>query len=286
MGEIVWLVSYPKSGNTWTRAFLTRYLGERPDEFDINRLDGSPIASARAIFDLAVGVESSCLTAAEIEELRGQAFVHFAREESSLSFLKAHEKWSRAASGAEIFPREITRSVIYLVRNPLDVAVSASHHFSFSLDRSVALLSSPTRTLSRRRFGIVDQLPQHLGTWSEHVQSWLDESGLPCHVMRYEDMLADPGKAFSGLLTHLGLDLDRSRLRQSVEEVAFDRLTRQEEERGFRERPLRSTAPFFRSGRAGVWKDALNSRQVEDIVCTHRRVMLRFGYLSTSGRPI
>ena len=148
MGEIVWLASYPKSGNTWTRAFLTHYLVERPDEFDINHLEGGPISSARILFDLNVGVESSCLTAAEIDELRAEAFTQFARESAGTCFIKTHEKWARSASGTEIFPREVTRSVVYLIRNPLDVAISASHHFSVSLQRSVHLLSRSTRSLS------------------------------------------------------------------------------------------------------------------------------------------
>ena len=44
---IVWLASYPKSGNTWTRAFLTAYLGDEDQAVDINDLEGGPIASSR-----------------------------------------------------------------------------------------------------------------------------------------------------------------------------------------------------------------------------------------------
>ena len=67
---IIWLASYPKSGNTWMRTFLTNYWRDAAEPVDINSLEGGPIASARRVFDDAVGVEASDLTPAEIERLR------------------------------------------------------------------------------------------------------------------------------------------------------------------------------------------------------------------------
>jgi aryl sulfotransferase len=66
---IIWLASYPKSGNTWLRVFLTNYLRDGDQPADLNDLDGGPIASARLAFEEAVGVEASDLTQAEIERL-------------------------------------------------------------------------------------------------------------------------------------------------------------------------------------------------------------------------
>ncbi len=73
--RIVWLASYPKSGNTWMRAFLSNYLADGDKPVDINSLDtGGPIASARTIFDEAVGVEASDLTQDEIERYRPRVY--------------------------------------------------------------------------------------------------------------------------------------------------------------------------------------------------------------------
>ena len=70
MADIIWLASYPKSGNTWMRIFLTNYLRGDTEESDLDDLEGGPIASSRPLFDLAVGIEASCLLPTEIENLR------------------------------------------------------------------------------------------------------------------------------------------------------------------------------------------------------------------------
>ena len=70
MGKIIWLASYPKSGNTWMRILLTNYLRNANMPANINNLDGGPIASARQVFDDNVGIEASDLTQDEIERYR------------------------------------------------------------------------------------------------------------------------------------------------------------------------------------------------------------------------
>ncbi|NOZ51459.1 MAG: sulfotransferase domain-containing protein, partial [Chloroflexi bacterium] len=80
MNGIIWLASYPKSGNTWMRVFLTNYLRDSDEPAEINNLDGGPIASARDIFDRVIGVESSDLTAEEIDRFRPAVYEQVAAE--------------------------------------------------------------------------------------------------------------------------------------------------------------------------------------------------------------
>ena len=70
MNGIIWLASYPKSGNTWFRVFLTNLRGEEDGPAQINKLGSTPIASARGIFDDEAGIEASDLTPDEIDRLR------------------------------------------------------------------------------------------------------------------------------------------------------------------------------------------------------------------------
>lgn len=286
MTEIVWLASYPKSGNTWTRVFLTNYLRDDADESDINDLEGGPIASSRQIFDLAVGIEASCLLPEEVENLRPAAYRVLARDNNRLLFIKTHDAWTHTPGGEPLFPADVTRGVIYIVRNPLDVAVSAAHHFGQSLAESLATLSDDAHILSRPTHGLADQLPQQVGSWSGHAQSWLDESGLPVYLMRYEDMLADPHRAFGSLVRFAGLDYNAQRVGEAVAASSFETLQQQEEATGFRERGMRASAPFFRSGRAGGWREVLSQSQVDALLAVHGPMMTRFGYLDASGQPV
>src|SRR3954466_15905406 len=109
MSDLIWLASYPKSGNTWTRAFLSHYLGDEADEFDINHLATGPISSNRAIFDQTIGIEASSLLPEEIDSLRAAAFRHLAGERKKTLFMKTHEAWRTTSTGEQIFPTDVTR---------------------------------------------------------------------------------------------------------------------------------------------------------------------------------
>jgi len=282
MADILWLASYPKSGNTWTRAFLTAYLGDEDQAVDINDLEGGPIASSRWIFDQAVGIEASCLLPEEVENLRPAVYRILARDHRRTLFVKTHDAWTLTPASEPLFPADVTRGAVYIVRNPLDVAVSAAHHFGVTLDAAVAMLGDETHVLSRPAQGIGDQLPQRLRSWSGHVRSWLDESGLPVYLLRYEEMLADPVAAFGDLVRFAGLDYNPARVLAAVAACSFDSLQRQEDAAGFRERSAQATAPFFRSGRAGGWRAALTPAQVDALLAAHAATMARCGYLDAA----
>lgn len=286
MGKIVWLASYPKSGNTWTRAFLTNYLAEDDaggSEFDINRLDGGPISSNRPLFDQSVGVEASCLLREEIDNLRAASFRVLANEQAKTHFIKTHEAWRRTANGEALFPADVSRGVVYIVRNPLDVVISSAHHFVSTYEEVVGYLNNENHTLSRYGSALKDQLEQTLHSWSGHVRSWLDEAPLSHYLMRYEDMLVDPVGSFGKMVQFAGLAYDQAKVGAAVEACSFEVLRRQESSKGFRERPLGASAPFFREGRAGGWRNHLSHSLIDRIVETHADTMQRLGYLDAQG---
>jgi aryl sulfotransferase len=276
--KIVWLASYPKSGNTWMRTLLTNYLRDADAPADINHLDGGPIASARVWFDEWVGVEASALDDATIARLRPAVYRCLLREAQQTLFMKAHDAWRSTDSGESLFPSDVTAGVVYLLRNPLDVAVSAAHHYGISLQESVERLCDPEFALGRSLGSTSDQLRQQLGAWSGHVRSWVDESGLPIVVIRYEDLRADTENLFAEIVRFCGLPYNPDRVRKAVAFSDFRELQRQEREAGFRERPALASAPFFRQGAAGAGRQTLTQAQVQLILETHGETMQRFGY--------
>lgn len=284
---LVWLASYPKSGNTWTRAFLSHYLGpEEAGPADINALNGAPIASDRTLFDEVVGVEAACLLPQEVLTLRPRVYHFLARQAARTGkplFVKAHDAWQRLPDGGHLFPAGATRAVIYIVRTPLDVAVSWAHHSGLSLEQAVDRLCDEAYAFSDKADDLIRQLPQFLGSWSRHVCSWLDDSGLPVHVMRYEDMLADPAAAFGAMVRFAGLPYDEQRLAAAVDAARFEALQQQESARGFRERRQAATASFFRQGRAGGWREVLPAALAARLLEAHGPTMHRLGYLDEHG---
>ncbi len=175
MGNILWLASYPKSGNTWMRILLTNYLRDADEPADINQLDTGPIASARHAFDENVGVEASDLTAEEIERYRPFVYEHMSESSDQTLYLKVHDAFTCTEEGYPLISKRATKGVLYLIRNPLDVAVSSAHHAKKSLDEMASAMGNARHGFVDKEDRLHCQLRQRILTWSGHVLSWVDE---------------------------------------------------------------------------------------------------------------
>ena len=286
---IVWLASYPRSGNTWLRIFLARLLSGGGDPIDINelrgKLSGTAIASDRATFDAIAGIDSSELTPDEIDRLRPRVYEAIAAANEGISYIKVHDAYLFTPAGEPLMPVSATRAAIYIVRNPLDVAVSFTFfggHQDF--DRTIAQMANRDHILAFKPGKLSEQLRQRLSTWSGHVTSWIDAAGIKCHLMRYEDMVHNPLETFTAMARFLGLPHDAEAIRTAIESARFDNLREAEEQHGFVEKPAKAQR-FFRAGRVGGWRDHLSAAQAAKIVADHRTVMERLGYLNPDGSP-
>jgi len=276
--NIVWLASYPKSGNTWFRIFLSNLLSNSKEPASINHLHLLPIVSSRSIFDRYLGTHTSDLTYDEIDSLRPRVYRLISKESKNDIFLKTHDAWGLNADGNPIFPEEVTKGAVYLIRNPLDIAVSFAFHNNADIDKTISEMNNTKYGLCLNNSKLMNQIPQHLLSWSEHVISWVHRSNLPVYVLRYEDMIGEPEKTFSRVLGFLQIAYTDKKLSLALQNSAFDKLSEQEEKNGFRERPIHSKK-FFRSGQINYWKIYLSTTQVKQIIKLHRTVMEEFGYL-------
>jgi aryl sulfotransferase len=277
--RLYWIASYPKSGNTWMRAALTS-LRRGGGAIDINRLDGEQIASSRAQFDRHAGVEASDLTDAEIQRARPAVFRSLARSQLEPLLCKAHEAYVQVG-GEPLFPSDATLGAVYIVRDPRDVAVSLAHHRQWPLARAVDFLCQPDVDFSASRGRLNRQLRQPLGSWSQHVSSWVSQEGaagaFSVRVVRYEAMHEDLQSILARLASTLGWRVDDAQLASAVVSSRFERLQGQEAVGGFSERPAAMPA-FFRKGRIGGWREVLSSAQVAQIRGCHAEWMASFGY--------
>jgi hypothetical protein len=284
MRGIIWLASYPKSGNTWFRIFLENLLGDQRRLLEINELDGTAIASARGIFDDNVGIEASDLDFDEIERLRPDVYLKLAELSEEALYMKVHDAYTSVEEERFLFPVESTAGVIYLIRNPLDVAVSFAYHLGIDYDRAIMNMADEGYTFCGTEERLYSQLRQRLLSWSSHVLSWT-QSGIRTHIIRYEDMKLEPYKTFEGAVRFLGLKYEKERINRAIVSSAFKRLQQQEKESGFKEKSPNAEL-FFRNGESGSWRGELTGEQAERIIKAHREVMIRFGYLDNKGDVI
>lgn len=271
MGDITWLASYPKSGNTWVRIFLCNLIRNSSSPADINDVDEVGIAASRALFDAYAGVEASDLTASEVEDLRPLVYEQIAEQSNTTAFLKIHD-----AFAATLATPAHHRSAIYIVRNPLDVAVSFSHHSALPVDAILDRMSDESFVLEDRDDRPLPQLPQRLGSWSSHANAWADAS-MRLLVIRYEDLIDHPIDTFGSIARFSGIPHTKETLERAVQFSEFGQLQKQEAISGFRT-GSNSAKRFFRRGQAGGWRDDLTDAQIRRVVEEHGATMKRFGY--------
>ena len=281
-GNLIWLASYFKSGNTWVRALLTRYCLAPGEGGLLGAVPWISSITARSPLDFLLGVPTECFLVSELLELRSLYHEELSRiyQEGHLKYFKTHDAFVRTPSGRALFSRTASQQAVYLLRNPLDVAVSFACHEGVSLDAIIETMNAP-----RPSETLPLSLAVNLASWSDHVTGWCDQDEVPVLVLRYEDILADPRQAFARVLESLGLPIDPQRLDETVQACSFSRLKAEEAIHGFKERPA-TMASFFREGRSGQWRQALSSAQVDALLARHAPVMRRFGYLDKDDRPV
>ncbi len=276
MGNIVWLASYPKSGNTWLRAFIYNLVENPARPGKISALPGwfeeeskprwyEPYAAGRALQDL---------TFDEAMALRPQ--VHQDIADSRLRgtiFTKTHNMFGQH-NGVALHNINVMAGAIYVVRNPLDVVISVADHFGLSLDEAIDFMGNEETGTPTNE----ENVAGYMGSWSTHVASWTAQPHPAIVVVRYEDLQDKPAKAFGSVAKLLGMDGDRQRVRKAIQFASFRELRKQELAEGFAERSPNSRH-FFRKGTKNQWAQALSDDQIARLVERHRPQMERFNYV-------
>jgi hypothetical protein len=286
MGKLIWLASYPKSGNTWLRAFIHNLFinPERPVPLDdLVRfchqdsdaqwfqaiLDGR--TDKVAPYQRAAERTTAELSKEEVAKLRPLSHALMTRTHPDSVFVKTHNALL-VDRGTPTITMEHTTGAIYIVRNPLDVAVSLADHLGVPIDEAIVRLASNMETPNTKA-----AVYERRGNWSLHVDSWTRVRHPGLHVVRYEDLKSDPETAFGAICSFLGLAPPPERLRKAIAFSSFEQLSRQEAAEGFRERTA-AQERFFRKGEVGGWREVLTPAQAARLVARHGAQMAKFDY--------
>ena len=295
MSKFSWLASYPKSGNTWFRIVSANlFLGEG-QVADINDLKDAPIASARAPFDEMLLVDSALLSPRETDRLRPLVYRAFAQakiaehEDAAVPsgpfqtqarshwLVKVHDAWVYTDQGEALLGgSKAAENAIYITRDPRDVALSLAHHRDLSVDMAIEYMADEKKCSAMSEKGPSNQLRQHILSWSLHAKSWLDQTEIPVHHIRYEDMESDPVATICAAHAFAGNNFTLEEVSRAVDLASFDRLKAQEAQNSFREAP--AGRAFFRRGKSGGWRDELKADQIKRIEADHGTMMEQLGY--------
>jgi hypothetical protein len=219
MSQISWIASYPRSGNTWMRFMLTSYL-----------MDAAP-ASGRAI-DNHVPDFHRLLRSGRLQQLLSDRTL-LEPDNPRPVLVKTHYLPSTRSMQR---CRSVAGKVVYLVRNPRDVLLSAAR---FTGVTPSAESHSWAEDFLAKRGG--SMWPDLTGTWPQNVREWTSPETVRRHFpgirllpLRYEDVRAEPVAKLQEVLTFLnpGAVIDPDRVRRAVENSSMERMRALEETQG------------------------------------------------------
>jgi hypothetical protein len=228
---IVWLASYPKSGNTWLRFLLHHYLyGEVTASADVER----------RIPDLhATGPDK--LPAPDPGVIGGTLLC-----KTHLALTPRHPHLERTAG------------FIYVLRHPRDVMMSDLNYVRMTAPDADEVTDELYVTEFIKHMGSPAWRRVGVGTWPEHVGGWLSAASRFPHVlMRYEVMKADPGAHLARALALLGETPDAGRVAAAVEASSFERMRDLEA----KERAAGTESPVFSISERSLTRDRVFMRK-------------------------
>ena len=277
-GGIIWLASYPKSGNTWLRIFLENLFRNTQSPADINDLSVVKFSdNSFSLYETVSGKSLRNENDSNIHKLRNQVQKYMGSHSETV-FAKTHNAVMNFENSPLIWLEHLA-GVVYVIRNPLDMLISFSDHYNLTIDDTIEAISSPYHRINSTEKGIF----QILGGWSNHYYSWFSVENLSPLCLRYEDMIQNPVKSFGKLTKFLGLPKDTPRLKRAIRNSSFQVVSQQETRSGFAEQS-RAGHKFFRQGKVGSYRRVLSGDQIAKVIDNHGELMVEIGYLDKNGK--
>ena len=268
---ILWLASYPKSGNTWIRLLLANYLYPETNNIFENLIKIPRFPNIKQ-FSGIVNLDNL--------DHRTEIIKYFIDAQDKINLnnetniIKTHN-CGCAINDYEFTNDQNTCGFIYIVRDPRSVAVSYAHHTKISLEKSV------NNIISEKYIGINDEkLVEFRSSWRINYLSWI-KAPYPKLIIKYEDMLNDTVGSFKKILEFVNkfkrIEINMEKIKKTVELCQFNNLKSQENKFGFKEDTFK--VGFFRKGIEDEWKTKLNDEQAKKIELFFNKEMKELKYI-------
>lgn len=233
------LVSYPRSGNTWLRVMISQLMTTKT-------------AESLAVLDYIIPDTAYDVPTSKMPDL-------------PFYVIKTHQQLRIGSSTSKY------RKVIYIVRDPRDVAVSY-HRFLLNNGHKVELHQFVSQFVCGRIFP---------GSWQEHVENWTYTEGISdeCQilVLKYEDMLRTPSVKLKEIAQFLNIPATDAEVAAIVDQSSRKQMI--DREKAGYEDSNGSHLYFIGNCKSGNWADHLSVESADEICRFAESTMRRFGYL-------
>ena len=282
---IIWLASYPKSGNTYVRAFLSAYYFSETGEFDFGQIAKIDQFPHEKFFKKKVSniIEASKLWVPVQREIN---------KDKKIRFFKTHSFLGNY-QGNQFTSPETTLGAIYIVRDPRNVLSSLKNHYSFDDDNALKMIKDKTRSLMSNN-GSHASLT-YISSWSENYLSWLRNNQFRRLFIKYEDLITNKYETFRDIIVFTNTlmnkveGVNKSKLQKAIETTNFDVLKKKEVSETFdgtessfknwRKFHSENKNLFFNLGPDNNWKKILKTDISKEIEISFEKEMVELGYL-------
>ena len=273
---IIWLASYPKSGNTWLRYFILSLINKK--EVNLNEMGNIPVFPHTRFFKKLINKKDISEIASKWIEAQ-----KFLNRDNKIKFLKTHNMFM-TYKNYSFTDRENTLGGIYVVRDPRNVVCSIKNFYDFeSFDKASELLLSEKSVISPQ--GERGGLDAIISSWQNHYNSWKNMSKNYL-LVKYESLLTNPFEEFSKVSNyisyHLKMNFSEKEIKEAIKKSSFENLQKLEKKFGFSEASLnkkKEKITFFQSGPGQNWRKKLNKNLIIRIEEKFKIEMKELGYL-------
>ena len=259
---IVWIASYPKSGNTWVRSLLSAYLYTKDgifSDFDLlKKIHQFPSKNYLEFF------LKKFQDIKEVSEYWIAAQDRINLLNTGTTFLKTHSALCTLENNS-FTNRNNTCAAIYVVRDPRNLITSFSHHYSMNIDQSYNFIIDKNKMIMQNDSDNEKGIATILGNWSEHYKSWKNLKIAPVLIIKYEDLIVDTQNSLLKILNFLNkvikIEIDEKKIINTVSTCNFENLSNKEKKEGFSEAAIYKNSKkvnFFYLGKKNNWKNMLD----------------------------
>ena len=283
---IIWLASYPKSGNTWIRAFVSSLLFKKDN---LNSLDNMKQIHAYPLkkdFYNLLNDFNNLNTISECWEI-SQNILNL---DKKIKFLKTHH--ILCGINKNFFTNyKNSLGVTYIVRDPRNVITSLMNHYSIeNYDQALKFILDKDRFSGKfgekNSFTRETEFPTYISNWNNHYNSWksFKKNYL---LIRYEDLVKNPQAKFKEIASYLAkllkIQIDNKDIDYAINQSSFKNLKKSEEVYGFDEAPpdeiTKKRKKFFNLGPDNQWQNYLSKDIQNKIENTFKIEMKELDYL-------
>ena len=282
---IIWLASYPKSGNTYVRAFLSAYYFSANGHFDFSQIKNIDQFPHEKFYKQKVN---------NMKETSKQwmPIQRKINQDKKIKFFKTHSFLGNYEGNIFTSP-ETTLGAVYIIRDPRNVLTSLKNHFSLEDDKALKMITDKERWLMSNNGSFASYT--YISSWSNNYLSWLRNNQFRRLFIKYEDLITNKYETFRDIIVFTNTlmnraeGVDKSKLQKAIETTNFNILKKKEisetfngSESSFKDwRKFHSENKnlFFNLGPENNWKEILKKNISNEIENNFEKEMKKLRYL-------